>query len=278
MEGVDDVDVVEVGGGGLVGEVDGVLEGEVPDGEGLELGVAGLHAPLVLVVHLRQAGGELAGAGARRGDDHQVTAGLDVVVDAEALLGDDAARVGRVAGDDAVAVHLEAQALEALHEGVGDGVVVGELGEHDVLHEEAPLPEDVDEAEGVLLVRDAEVGADLLAFEVLGVEADDDLDVLLDPLEHGDLVVRREAGQDAGGVHVVEELAAHLEVELAADLRAAGVDVLRLQLDVTFAIESDPVRHACSPGFVDLTALTLPAPGCAASSTLLTWPDGAHLR
>ena len=56
VEGVDHVDVVEVGGGGLVGEVDGVLEREVPDGEGLELCVSGLDAALVLVVELREAG------------------------------------------------------------------------------------------------------------------------------------------------------------------------------------------------------------------------------
>ena len=42
MERVDHVDVVQIGGGGLVGQVDGMLEGQIPDGEGLELGVAAL--------------------------------------------------------------------------------------------------------------------------------------------------------------------------------------------------------------------------------------------
>ena len=71
MEGVDHVDVVEVGGGGLVGDVDGVLQRQVPHGEGLELGVACADASLVLVVELREAGGHLAAAGSGSGDDDE---------------------------------------------------------------------------------------------------------------------------------------------------------------------------------------------------------------
>ena len=40
VEGIDQVEVADVGRGRLVGDVDRVLEGQVPDGEGLELGVA----------------------------------------------------------------------------------------------------------------------------------------------------------------------------------------------------------------------------------------------
>ena len=37
---VDQVDVFQVGGGRLVGDIDRVVEGQVPDGEGFELGIA----------------------------------------------------------------------------------------------------------------------------------------------------------------------------------------------------------------------------------------------
>src|SRR5690606_24614442 len=53
-----------------------------------------------------------------------------------------------------------------------------------------------------------------------------------------DLVVRGESGQHAGGVQVVEELAAHLEVELAADLPAALMDVVRLQFHILLPVEA----------------------------------------
>ena len=66
MEGVDDVGVVEVSRGSLVGDVHGVHERQVPHGERLELRVAGFDAALVLVIDLREAGRELAGARAGR--------------------------------------------------------------------------------------------------------------------------------------------------------------------------------------------------------------------
>ena len=62
---VDEVDVLQVGGGRLVGDVDRVVQGQVPDGEGLELGVAGADAAPVVVVELGEAGGQLAAARGR---------------------------------------------------------------------------------------------------------------------------------------------------------------------------------------------------------------------
>ena len=70
VERIDDVRV-EIDGGRLVGDVDGVVAWEVPHGERLELGVARGDAALVLMVELGQARGELARAGAGRGLDDQ---------------------------------------------------------------------------------------------------------------------------------------------------------------------------------------------------------------
>ena len=51
-------------------------EGQVPDGEGLILGVSRLDPPLVLVIELAQAHGHLAAARAGGGDHHQGAGGL----------------------------------------------------------------------------------------------------------------------------------------------------------------------------------------------------------
>src|SRR5699024_9567370 len=58
-------------------------------------------------------------------------------------------------------------------------------------------------------------------------------------MQHGDLVVRGEAGQHPRGMVVVEELPAHLQVQLPADLLASALDVAGLQLDVLLTIEAD---------------------------------------
>ena len=86
MEGVDHVDVVQVSRGCLVGEVDRMLQREVPDREGLKFGIACHNAALMLVIQLAEAGGHLAAPGAGCGHDHQTAGGLNIVIAAEAIV------------------------------------------------------------------------------------------------------------------------------------------------------------------------------------------------
>ena len=138
VERIDQVEVAEVGRGRLVGDVDRVLEGQVPDGEGLELGVARRQAPAVLVVELGQAGGQLAAARPRPGDDDQRMLGLDVVVGAVAVVADDDVDVGRIALGEAVGVDADAPPLELVLEDPRRGLVV-EAGDDDGPDLDAPL-------------------------------------------------------------------------------------------------------------------------------------------
>ena len=52
MERVDHVNIAQIGRGRLVGGVDRMAQGEIPDGEGFELGIAGSRSPAVFVVDL----------------------------------------------------------------------------------------------------------------------------------------------------------------------------------------------------------------------------------
>ena len=52
MERINHIDIVEVGGRSLVGDVHGMLQWKVPHRESLELGIAGTCATLVLVIEL----------------------------------------------------------------------------------------------------------------------------------------------------------------------------------------------------------------------------------
>ena len=94
----------KIGGGGLIGQVYRVLEGQVPDGERLKLGVAGLNAPLVVMIELGKAGGHLSAAGAGRRHHNQGVAGFNVVVFPQAVVADDMRNIGWVAGNGVVAV------------------------------------------------------------------------------------------------------------------------------------------------------------------------------
>ena len=116
---VDHIDVTEVGSGSFVGDVDGVLERQSPDGEGLELGVAGIDAFFVLVVELRERRGELAGARTGGGNDHERLGGLDIGVGAVALVGHNGVDIGGVAFGKGMKIWLDMVVFELLSEILG---------------------------------------------------------------------------------------------------------------------------------------------------------------
>lgn len=237
MEGVNHIDVVEVGGGGLVGDVDGVFQREIPHGESLELGVSGLDSALVFVVELREAYGHLAGAGAGGRDDDEGTLGLDVIVLSEAVLAGDEVDVQGIAVDEVVDVGFDAEAFEAHTEVIGGALAVV-VGDHDGADFETAVDEGVAQAQDVLVVGDAEVGANLVFDDVLGADYDDDFNLVADFAEHAQLGVGLEAGQHAAGVVVVEKFASQLEIELAFEVLDAFLDVLRLYSDVLVVVKS----------------------------------------
>ena len=52
VEGVDHVHIVQISGSGFIGQVHRMIDGQIPDGKGLKLGIAGSDAALMLVVQL----------------------------------------------------------------------------------------------------------------------------------------------------------------------------------------------------------------------------------
>ena len=238
MERVDHVHVVQVGGGRLIRQIYRVLQWQVPDGERLVLGVARPDAPPVVVVQLAQAGGHLAAAGAGRGDNDQGAGRLDVFVLAQPLVGHDVRHVGGVACDGVVLVALHAQRAQPLDKRVRRRLT-GVLGDDHAAHIEAQTPEHVDQPQHIRVVADAQIAPHLVLFDIPGADGHHDLHIVLQRLQHPDLAVRLEARQHAGGVVVIKQLAAELQIQLAAELRPPRRDVLRLQLQVLLIVKSD---------------------------------------
>ena len=89
-------------------------QGQAPDGESLELGVAGLDPALVLLVELAQADGHLAapGAGSRNHDER--AGGLDIVVLPESFVRIDEGDIVGVSLDGMVVIDLDPHAFQAL--------------------------------------------------------------------------------------------------------------------------------------------------------------------
>ena len=237
MEGVDDIGVVEICRGRLVGDVDRMREGKVPDREGLELGVAGGGAVLVLVIKLRQAGGELTRARTRRGDHDERTGGLDKLVLAVAVVGHDQIDVVGIALDGIVQLGGNAERVQAIAEDIGGGLA-GVLGDNHGRDSKTVAAEQVDQAQNVLVIGNAQVTASLVLLDVVRVNGDDDLNVVGYALEHAKLAVRLKTRQHAARVIVVKQLAAKLQIEFAAKLRDALLNMSGLQLDILRVVET----------------------------------------
>ena len=227
VEGIDHVHIVEVGGRRLIGEVDGVLERQVPNGEGLELRIARRNAVFVLVVELGEAGGHLAAAGSGRSDDDERVRGLDVVVPPEALVADDVGNIRGIARDGVVTVVLHAERIEALQKGIGGGLA-GILRDHDAADIQPQRAESVHQTQAVVVVADTEVTAQLVLFNVVRADRDHDLHIVAQLLEHADLAVGLKTGQHTRGMKVVKELAAELQIQFPAEERDALANMLRL--------------------------------------------------
>ena len=191
----------------------------------------------MVVVELGEAGGHLAAAGAGSGDNDQLAGGLDVFVSAEAFVADDVGDVGGVALNRVVAVNLDAQRLQTLLEGQCHRLTL-EAGHHDAADIKSKAAKDVDQAQHVHVVGDAQVAANLVLLDVGGVDGDDDLNLLLELQQHPQLAVRLKSRQDARGVVVVVQLSAELQIQLSAKLRDSLPDVLRLCVKIFFIAKS----------------------------------------
>ena len=235
--GVDNVDIVEVGGCRLICEVDGVLQGQVPYGERLELCVSRLDAAQVVVIELGEAGRHLSASGAGRGYNDERALGFDIFILAEALFADDVRDIIRIALDGIVDKDAHAEIFEPVFERKRGGLTLI-LRDNDAADEKTDRAERVDEAQHVAVIGYAEVAADLVVLDVARVDDNDYLNIRADILEHLQLAVGLEAGQDARGMVVVEELAAELKIELAAELLDAFAYLLGLLLDIKVVIES----------------------------------------
>ena len=64
-------------------------------------------------------------------------------------------------------------------------------------------------------------------------------------LQHADLAVGLESGQHTRGMVVIEQLAAELQIQLAAELADPLADMLSLQSQVFIVIETD--AHGRNP-------------------------------
>ena len=237
MERVDHIDIVQVGGGRLVGHIDRMLQRNAPDGEGLELGVPSLESPTVFLIQLAEANSHLAAARSGGRDHHQGAAGLHIVVLAKALFRVDEIDIGGIALYGIVVIDTDTQTFQTLAVGRGAGLAVAVRDDHRTHIQSATL-EHLAQAQHILIVGDADVAAHLVLLNVDGTDDNDDFGIVFQLHQHPQLAVGLETRQHPAGVEIVEKLASKLQIELVPEFRNALFDVFGLDFKVLVVVET----------------------------------------
>ena len=224
-----------------------MIQRDIPDGEGFKFGIARGIAPLVLMVELTQTGGQLAAAGAGGRHYHQGAGGFNVLVSSEALVADDPSRVGGVAGDAVVVIHPDSQTLQPGLERLGDGLL-RVPGQYHTGNVEPKAAEHIDQPDHVPVIGNAQVTPDLVFLDIVGVDGDDHLHLILQLQQHSQLAVRLKSRKHPGGMVVVIELAAELQIQLAAENGNPLPDMLRLHPKILLVVKS-LLHHSLQPLF-----------------------------
>ena len=202
-----------------------MIQRQVPDGEGLELGVAGLYAAAVLMIELGETGGHFSASGTGRCHNDKGPCRLYIIIAAVSFITDDQRDISRVTCDRIVPVDLQSKGLEFLF--VSDsGRLIGKTGQNDASDVEPMACERVHQTKQVLVISDAQIAADFVFLDVRRIDRNNDLCLVLEFAKHCDLGVGLKTGEHAGRVIIIEKLSAEFQVELSAEFADSLSDML----------------------------------------------------
>ena len=142
---IDHIDVLEIGGRRLVSEIDRMLERQVPDRERFKFCVAGLNAPLMLMIKLRKTGCHFSAARTGSGYDDKLARRFDKFIFAVSLIADNQIHVSGIARDRIVQIGMNAALFQPAAEHVGR-LLPAVLRNYDIVYQQPQSPYGIDQA------------------------------------------------------------------------------------------------------------------------------------
>ena len=161
------------------------------------------------MIELRKAGRQLAAAASRSGYDNQRLRYLDIRIGPVAFFADDGFDIRRIALREAVFVGFDVSALQFINKAI-DCRSVLVSGYNDAVDLQIMLAKNIDQTQDLQVVGDTEILTGLAVDDIAGINADDDLRLILHALQQFDLRVFVKTGQYAHRVLVMHQLAAKL--------------------------------------------------------------------
>ncbi len=249
MKGIDHVHIIQVRRGRLIGQIDGVLERDVPDREGLELGVARLDAPQVVMVELGQAGGHFPAARTGSRDDYERARCLYIVVFPITVFADDQGDIGGIALYGIMEIHLYIFLFQFGFE-LFCAALSGIMSDDYNSYVQSSVEELVPQPQNVHVVCNAEIPSHLVLLDVGGADNYNDLCIIGKLHQHLQLRVGCKAGKHSGGMVIIEKLSSEFQIELVPELNDALFNMLRLHFQILAVVKTD---FHCVPRFYKKT-------------------------
>ena len=227
MVRVNHVHIIEISRRSLIRQVQRMLERQIPDRERLELRIAGLDTPFVLLIELGQTHSHLSAARSRSRNRHERPGGRNVVIPSETVLRVDQGHIVRIALDGVVVIGLDTAPLQLDAVVVRAGLTIVVSDDHGADQEAMPL-ELIMKPQHIHVIRDAQVIADLVPLNVQCAYDNDDFRAVGQLPEHAHLGIRPETRQNPACMIVIEKFTSEFEVKFVSELRNPLSDVFGL--------------------------------------------------
>ena len=195
MEGIDHIDIVQIRRRRLIGEIDGVLERNIPDGKGFVLGITRLDPPLVVMIKLGEAGRHLPAPRPRGRDHHKGSCGLDILIFAVPVVADNQGDVRRIVFYGIVQIHSDVLFLKPLLKAHGP-YLARIMREHHAPHIKPPAAKLIHQPLDVLVIGNSQIPPYLILFDIRRIDHDHDLRPVGELHQHAQLAVRLKTRQN----------------------------------------------------------------------------------
>ena len=199
----------------------------------------------MVVVELGEARRHLAAPRAGTGDDDKGLVGLDVAVDTVTLITHDQVHIRGVSLGVAMGEDPNIPSLQLVLEDKGCRLLV-EPRDHNPQNIDPPCPEVIDQFQGIGVIGDAEIGPDLLSFDIPRIDTQKNVCLVFELPDETHLDVGVIPWQKTCGVVIIEELPSELEVQLVEAVDPLE-DFRGLFFDILLIVKSSFLRHSAFP-------------------------------
>jgi len=177
MEGVDHVDIIKVCCGSLVGQVNWMMKGKIPNWEGFIFRVARLDTIDLVVVHIGHTGCQFSRTRSRSGYDNQVSTGFDVVIFPHAFWRNDMIHIRRISFDWIVKIRINSVFLKLVAEGICSWLA-SVLCDDNRANKNSQFIEFVNQTKNFLVIRNAQVTTCFGMLDIASINSNHNLNLL----------------------------------------------------------------------------------------------------